>query len=965
MHSIPASNSYVARLVSALFLLLLFVATAANFTTNNDIDPPLPTGIVVSGSVTPTSAPLGQPFDFHVTITNTGTETRRFYVDGCPVLYVIDQIYSPVIPCPAFVRDVVLEPGQSIYFGPESDPVLHFDPHQYPIGPGEHSADLTVTGLGARVTVSFNVQAPATDLAYAAGRVTRADGSTPRNFIAELVSTNANGEAAYHTQVSFEGYFFFDGVSPGTYLLRVGNDGEVWWYPGVLGPDLAKPITLSAGQYMGGLDMVVPGGIIPGPFPLSGQVFEGGGTDSADAIPLANAMVMALPVQGTSPDESTGVGSGGPGYPSPEGSLVAFTDANGVYTLDLLQGSYRFIAGKPGSHRYQYFNHVYSFAEAAQYPWPSRLIPPRFDLPRLETLKAAITGQVLGYNPLADAMPQPLEGAQVVAMPVFPSVTNDVLMTHTAADGTFRLEVPSDTPYRVFASADGYESLYFQNAMNYPDATPVDVTPGQTTSGIDLALPQMLPGSDKGAIEGLVLRRVSEDCSTPDPNGTINDSCLVPAAGALVRITPAYPTLIAVEYRTLAGPDGRFRIDGLTAQADGYLSYYVSAQLENGDPAYYPGGVPFSEAQALSVFPGQTSDAGTIVLPGKLPSGPGFLVGNVTDPDGHAIDHALVRVFVQPESPWGFVARAFSNTDGSFYVGELPAGASVIVSAEAAGYVPTYYPQAYQWKQAQLVTVGGPTIRMAPLHVMLRSAITGGPFIQAGLVVVKPESVVTDTGWVDPTPLSTRKTAPASILQRFGPLAYEIGLRDAFFYVVNALVMGPAEIPVSGASTGENGASILRGLQEGTYIAYADRPGFDRAYFSDAAGHPVLITLDDSTPAVLAWIALHPENGGGSVGPPGEEAPMLHSLTNVPNPFGAQTAIRYTLRSQAPVTVQVFDQSGRLVRTVVRSNTQLAGPHEISWDARDDAGRHVTMGVYFARILAGTEAFARKMVLLP
>jgi len=53
------------------------------------------------------------------------------------------------------------------------------------------------------------------------------------------------------------------------------------------------------------------------------------------------------------------------------------------------------------------------------------------------------------------------------------------------------------------------------------------------------------------------------------------------------------------------------------------------------------------------------------------------------------------------------------------------------------------------------------------------------------------------------------------------------------------------------------------------------------------------------------------------------------------------------------------------VRTVVRSNTQLAGPHEISWDARDDAGRHVTMGVYFARILAGPEAFARKMVLLP
>ena len=92
---------------------------------------------------------------------------------------------------------------------------------------------------------------------------------------------------------------------------------------------------------------------------------------------------------------------------------------------------------------------------------------------------------------------------------------------------------------------------------------------------------------------------------------------------------------------------------------------------------------------------------------------------------------------------------------------------------------------------------------------------------------------------------------------------------------------------------------------------------------------------------------------------------MLHNLTNVPNPFGAQTAIRYTLKTSAPVTVQVFDQSGRLVRTIVRSNAQVPGPHEVSWDARDETGRRATNGVYFARILAGSEVFARKMVLLP
>ena len=965
MHSFRASNSSVARPALALFFLLFLVATGANFTPNSDVDPP-PTGdstLVVSGSVTPTSAAIGQPFDFSVTVTNTGTETARFYTDGCPVHYVIDEAYSPVQYCPQYVREFVLEPGQSLTFGPDKEPVLHFDPHQFPLGPGEHKAFLYVGSIGA-ASVTFRVNEPTNDLAYAAGRVMRTDGSIPSDYQAWLVSRNSNGEAAYHVPVTPLGYFFFENVVPGTYLLRVGNDADVWWYPGVLGPDRAQPIDLAPGQYVGNLDIVIPGGPVPGPFPLSGQVFEAT-PDSTNAAPLANAIVVAIPVQAWPPDDSTGVvpgSGGGGGYPDPGGSLIAYTDANGIFTLDLFQGAYRFIAGKPGSHRYQYFNHVYTFSEAAQYPWPSRIIPPRFDLPTLATNNAVIAGQVLGYNPLADAMPHPLEGAEIVAMPVFPTMTTNVLIAHTGPDGTYQLEVPADTPYRVFASEDGYESLYFQNAMNNVDATPVDVTPGSTTSGIDFALPQTMPGFDKGAIQGLVLRRLSENC--PDPStGAVNDSCLAPAAGALVRITPAFPTLVAVEYQTYTGPDGRFRIDGLLAQADGYLSYYVSAQIDNEEPAYYPGGVPFSEAQPLAVFPGQTSDAGTIVVPGKPPVGDGFLAGNVTDPDNHPIDHALVRVYVDPDSPRGFVARAFTSADGSFYLGDLPAGVSVIVSAEALGYVPAYYPQTYQWTLAQRVLVAGPNTRIAPLHMTLRSASTG-PFIQAGLVVVKPESVIADTGWVDPTPLGARKIAPASIEARFGKLAYEVGLRDAFFYLVNALVMGPMEIPIAGSSTGDNGASILRGLPEGVYIAYADRPGFDRAYFTEAGDNPALITLDDSTPAVLAWIAMHPKDGG-NVGPPGEDAAMLHNLTNVPNPFGAHTAIRYTLKTPAPVTVQVFDHSGRLVRTIVRSNLQVSGPHEVSWDARDNAGRRVTMGVYFTRILAGPEAFARKMVLLP
>jgi flagellar hook capping protein FlgD len=978
------SLSRIALFLAAVALLPVLSAAAPGILPR-DVSPPSSSdsSFVVGASVTPASAPIGAPFDFYCTVTNTGSVTARFYVDGCPVRYVVDQTYEPIQACILIAREIVLEPGQSITFGPESEPELHFDPHRFPIGPGEHKVVMRVGGVG-EAAAAFQVEAPATDLAYAAGRVVRADGSLPRGFVAFLVSPGANVGASYQSPVSPEGYFFFDGVSPGTYLLWVGNDMEVWWYPGVQGPDLATPIQLGAGQYVGGLDVTIPGGPNPGLFTLSGQVFEAT-TDSLNSNPLAQAMVVALPVQGMAPPD-TGVAPGdstGAGLPNtyPDiGTYFALTNGDGLFTLELPEGSYRLVAGKPGSHRYQYFNHVYHFAEAAQYPVPSRIMAPimapRFDLPPLTDNHAVLTGQVLGYNPLADAMPQPLEGATVTAMPVFPRFTTEVLIAHTASDGTFHLEVPAETPYRVVASANGYDSRYFQNAMNYMDATPVDVTPGETTSGIDFSLPETLPGMQKGAIEGLVLRRLSENCTGYDPaTGTTQDSCLVPAAGALVRITPAFPTLVAVEYQTYTGEDGRFRIDGLLAQADGYLSYYVSAEMNGMEPAYYPGGVPFSEAQTLPVLPDQTSDAGTIVLGKSVSEQHGFIAGRITDPDQHPLEHALVRVFVDPGNPWGLVARAFSGPDGTFYLDGLPAGASVIVSAEATGYVPLYYPHVYRWKLAEPVAVSAPNTRTAPLQIVLDPAAAGGPFIQAGLVVVEPDSVGSDSGWVDPTPLSARARAngalasrfsrfvPASIAPRIGALTYEIGVRDAFFYVVNALAMGPMERPVAGGSTGDNGAAILRGLPAGQYIAYADRPGFASAYFSDAGGNPVLITLNDTTPAVLAWIALHPQSTGG---PPQEAGDaMLHNLTNVPNPFGPQTAIRYTLTSSTPVTIQVFDQSGRLVRMIKQNDPQSAGPQEVSWDARDQSGRQVSSGVYFARILAGPDAFARKMVLLP
>jgi flagellar hook assembly protein FlgD len=62
------------------------------------------------------------------------------------------------------------------------------------------------------------------------------------------------------------------------------------------------------------------------------------------------------------------------------------------------------------------------------------------------------------------------------------------------------------------------------------------------------------------------------------------------------------------------------------------------------------------------------------------------------------------------------------------------------------------------------------------------------------------------------------------------------------------------------------------------------------------------------------------------------------------------------------VTLSVFDVAGRRVRTLV-DGWMRAGPHSSRWDGRDDGGRAVASGVYFARLEAG-RILSRRMVLL-
>ncbi len=79
---------------------------------------------------------------------------------------------------------------------------------------------------------------------------------------------------------------------------------------------------------------------------------------------------------------------------------------------------------------------------------------------------------------------------------------------------------------------------------------------------------------------------------------------------------------------------------------------------------------------------------------------------------------------------------------------------------------------------------------------------------------------------------------------------------------------------------------------------------------------------------------------------------------NYPNPFNPQTTISYQLPSKSYVQLVVYDQRGRMVKTLV-NGVQNAGSHQITFNAGNLAS-----GIYFYRLTDGQHTAVRKMLLM-
>jgi len=105
-------------------------------------------------------------------------------------------------------------------------------------------------------------------------------------------------------------------------------------------------------------------------------------------------------------------------------------------------------------------------------------------------------------------------------------------------------------------------------------------------------------------------------------------------------------------------------------------------------------------------------------------------------------------------------------------------------------------------------------------------------------------------------------------------------------------------------------------------------------------------------------VSVYNPNGVTKVSPVVQSPSDFRLYQNYPNPFNPTTTISFNVPSRSFVSLKVFDMLGREVSTIISGELQ-AGSYVRQWTAM-----HMSSGVYFYRLQAGTNSETKKLLLL-
>lgn len=168
------------------------------------------------------------------------------------------------------------------------------------------------------------------------------------------------------------------------------------------------------------------------------------------------------------------------------------------------------------------------------------------------------------------------------------------------------------------------------------------------------------------------------------------------------------------------------------------------------------------------------------------------------------------------------------------------------------------------------------------------------------------------------------------------------------------------------ATSSPGGVVFLPGLGDGNFgprMHYGTGVGTSRIALGDvnSDGRPDVAVVRSSAAAVtvientntVSAVLERPE-GGGVAG---------RLLSVQPNPMAAAATLAFAMLSPGRAQLEIYDLAGRRLG-VLLDRVLPAGTHGVAWDGKADGGRRLKPGMYFARLQAGGQASAIKVLLV-
>ena len=226
---------------------------------------------------------------------------------------------------------------------------------------------------------------------------------------------------------------------------------------------------------------------------------------------------------------------------------------------------------------------------------------------------------------------------------------------------------------------------------------------------------------------------------------------------------------------------------------------------------------------------------------------------------------------------------------------------------------------------------------------------------QIGRVAWVRFQVTTPTGGADYALAKITVTTPVDlVLQNFSWSSTQLYEATNSIIALNDTVQATGNVTLHVTDAAGTGIVLQPGF-------WAKSGGTFRAYIADGSA---LIAKNEPPETDAPPPGSDSTAAGGSPPPVAVESLVDALGRGVPNPTVGATTIHFSLASEKPVRIQIFDLQGRLVRTLV-DGTLSPGAHVATWDGRGFDGTRIEPGVFLYRMRAGGFHAARKLVLAP